>query len=366
MADEGTVCVCPQCGKKYRLKAGFEAASFSCKACAATVWVEGKPPAPKVERAGRRRAGGRRPRGRARPAGGRQRRRGGRQEEVADGEERRGGYERPKSNANLYIAIGGLALIGIIVVIVIMTQKDEPPPVGPPTAQGPSTEKLADQPPPVKTPAKKPAVDLSKPIVAPPDAEKPAEPKAPIADTALAEGDQEENPAAPRGGGRSLGAASKKKRPRGTSRWDAPASLGHLKSTPPSVRKQIDELVGLMMDPQAGRDSLDAKQKLAAIGKPAFPVILGAMAKVRDTIGDTDTIEERLIESSLKLADECLREMDGYLVSKQKAPIRPGTDKKYIVYIIRLHYRRWKEALESMPEMPGPYDPSVEYEEEGK
>jgi hypothetical protein len=121
-----------------------------------------------------------------------------------------------------------------------------------------------------------------------------------------------------------------------------------------------------MMDPQAGRDSLDAKQKLAAIGKPAFPVILGAMAKVRDKITDKDTIEERLIESSLKLADECLREMDGYLESKMKPPIRPGTDKKYIVYIIRLHYRRWKEALEAMPEMPGPYDPSVEYKEEGK
>ncbi|MHC4818106.1 MAG: hypothetical protein ACYTF8_08635 [Planctomycetota bacterium] len=364
MADEGTVCVCPQCGKKYRLKAGFEAASFSCKACAATVWVEGKPPPPKVERAGKRRgAGGRRRGGRPRAAAGRHRRRGGRQDAVDEGEERRGGYERPKSNANLYIAIGGLAVIGIVVVIVIMTGKDEPPPVGPPTAQGPSTEKLADQPPPIKTPPKKPAVDLSKPIAPPPEAET----RPPVADTALAEGDQPENPAAPSGmGAKKFGAARKGKRAPGSSRWDAPATLGHLKTTPPSVRKQIDEYVGLMMDPQAGRDSLDAKQKLAAIGKPAFPVILGAMAKVRDTIGDTDTIDERLIESSLKLADECLREMDGYLVSKQKAPIRPGTDKKYIVYIIRLHYRRWKEKLETMPEMPGPYDPSVEYEEEGK
>ncbi|MHC4135128.1 MAG: hypothetical protein ACYS0K_09095 [Planctomycetota bacterium] len=362
MADEGTVCVCPQCGKKYRLKAGFEAASFSCKACAATVWVKGKPPAPKVERGGRRRAGAGRTRGRSRAAAGRRGRRRGRSEEVAEGEERRGGYERPKSNANLYIAIGGLALIGIIVVIVIMTQKDSPPPVGPPTAQAPPTTNLADQP----TPPAKPAVDLPKePVEAPSEAEKPT-PRKPIAETALAEGDQEENPAAPRSGSKQFGASSKKKRTPGTSRWDAPATLGHLKSTPPAQRKQIDEFIGLLMDPQAGRDSLDAKQKLAAIGKPAFPAILGAMARVRDTIGDTDTIDERLIESSLKLADECLREMDGYLVSKQKAPIRPGTDKKYIVYIIRLHYRRWKEALEAMPEMPGPYDPSVEYEEEGK
>ena len=365
MADEGTVCVCPQCGKKYKLKAGFEAASFSCKACAATVWVEGKPPAPKVERGGRRRAGAGRSRGRGRAAAGRQRRRGGAQEEVAEGEERRGGYERPKSNANLYIAIGGLALVGIIVVIVIMTQKDAPPVVGPPTATGPAATNLADQP---NTPGRTPAVTPPANVPpAPAEAEKPSRPpRAPIAKVALAEGDQPENPAAPTGSGKRLGATSKTKRKRGTSRWDAPATLGHLRTTPPAQRKQIDEFVALMMDVQAGRDSLDAKQKLAAIGKPAYPVILGAMAKVRDTIGDTDTIEERLTESSLKLADECLREMDGWLVSKQKAPIRPGTDKQYIVYIIRLHYRRWKEKLEAMDEMPGPYDPSVEWEEEEK
>jgi hypothetical protein len=154
--------------------------------------------------------------------------------------------------------------------------------------------------------------------------------------------------------------AKKKKLTRGTSRWDAPATLGHLKSTSPSERKQIDGLVKLLIDPQAGRDSLDAKQKLAAIGKPAFPVILGAMAKVRDTIGDTDTIDERLIESSLKLADECLREIDGYLTAKQKATIRPGTDRKYIVYIIRLHYRRWTEVLQHMADIPGPYDPAAD------
>ena len=43
---EPKVCVCPQCGKKYALKEGFDAKSFSCKACGATVWVSGKAPAP--------------------------------------------------------------------------------------------------------------------------------------------------------------------------------------------------------------------------------------------------------------------------------------------------------------------------------
>jgi hypothetical protein len=350
------------------LKAGFDAASFSCKACAATVWVSGKPPAPKVERTkGRRAAGGRRTRrrGRAAPAGaappaGRHRRRGGRREPPPEGEERRG-YERPpKSNVNLYIAIGGLAVIGIVVVIVVMSQTDEPPPITP-VAQTPPAMKPADQPK-APTPTVKPEVP-KQPVRPPPEAERPT-PKPEVAKTALAEGDLAENPAGR--SARSFGKTKKKSARKGeaSSRWDAPATLGHLKTTPPAQRKQIDDLIGLLMDPQAGRDSLDAKQKLAAIGKPAFPVILGAMARVRDTIGDTDTIEERLIESSLKLADECLREMDGYLESKAKAVIRPGTDRTYIAYIIRLHYKRWKQKLEMMDRMPGPYDPSVEYEDD--
>jgi hypothetical protein len=128
-------------------------------------------------------------------------------------------------------------------------------------------------------------------------------------------------------------------------RWDPPASLGHRESTPAEQRKEIDRLVDVLLDPQAGRDSLSAKQKLAALGKPVFPVILGRMAAIRDKLTDTDTIEERLIESSLRLADECLREIDPYLNEKRKALIRPGTDAKYVVYILRLHYRRWTEVL---------------------
>ena len=163
---------------------------------------------------------------------------------------------------------------------------------------------------------------------------------------------------------RSLGNKTGKPRKKGTSRWDPPTTLGHLETTPPAERKQIDDLIGLMMDPQAGRDSLDAKAKLAVIGKPAFLPILAAMAKVRDTISDSDTMEERLIESSLRLADQTLREMDGYLNSKEKGTLRPGIDKKYIKYILRLHYRRWQEVLKNMDEMPGPYDPSQAYDEE--
>jgi len=138
------------------------------------------------------------------------------------------------------------------------------------------------------------------------------------------------------------------------SRWDPPADLVHLEKTPAELRKAIDALVAVMMDPQAGSKSLDAQRKLIAIGKPAFPRVLGAMAAARERLTDQDTMDERLLESSLKLADECLRAMDGYLDSKEKAVIRPGVDRKYVMYILRLHYRRWNEVLKDLDTMPGP------------
>jgi hypothetical protein len=146
--------------------------------------------------------------------------------------------------------------------------------------------------------------------------------------------------------------------------YDPPATLGHLETTPQQQRKEIDELIVVMFDVEAGRGSLDAKARLAAIGKPAFPPVLGAMARIRDAIRDTDSMEERLVESSLKLADECLREMDGFLDAHDKAPIRPGTEKSYIVYVLRIHYRRWQDGMGGQPlkeleKMPGPFDPKA-------
>ena len=85
----------------------------------------------------------------------------------------------------------------------------------------------------------------------------------------------------------------------------------------------------------------DAQTQLAAIGKPAFPVILGAMAKLRDELTDVDSFDERFLESSLMLADETLRRMDGYLDSHDFSTIRPGTDKKYVVWILKWHHKRW-------------------------
>ena len=380
MPDEGKVCVCPQCGKKYKLKEGFEAKSFSCKGCGATVWVAGKPPAPAptatkgaaaapavVRKGGR---GGRATGSRG--GGGRHRAHGRGEREEGEGKEGRRGHgrEKPKSKATLWLAVAGVAVVGIVIVIAVISGKDK----GKGKAEG---QQVAQQPagtnpvpgpglaaagtPPGEQPATNPAGANPTPGVENPKNPAPGE-------TAKGNEGETEAPVSPEGGEttkkpvKGLGGADVKK---GMGQYDPPASLGHLETTTPEMRKQIDELIAVMFDVQAGKDSNEAKAKLAAIGKPAFLPILGKMAAIRDTITDSDTVEERLIESSLMLADLCLREMDGYLDANDKAPIRPGTDKEYITYILRLHYRRWTDGmkkstpLKDLDQMPGAFDPST-------
>jgi hypothetical protein len=371
MADE--TCVCPQCGKKYKLKEGFDARSFSCKSCGATVWVAGKAPAPApTSRRSGPPASRKASRAAASGAGGRKGRRS-REREEAETEEggRRGRYEKPKSNANLFMAIGAVAVIGIIVVVAVMSgKKDDPQPVAqqpadetgttdgaggtgldasgtgatpPGTTSDPAGSAPAGSTPPSTTTEQKPPGQAATPQGT--EAQKPES-------GTSAEGGE---PPTSLGGG--------KKPSGGKGQWDPPATLGHLETTPPELRKQIDELVAVLLDPMAGKEVHEAKAKLAAIGKPAFLPILGGMAKIRDTLADDDSFEEKRIESSLMLADQCLREMDGYLDSHDKGLIRPGTDNKYIKYILVLHYRRWLDGLGSTPlkdmaEMPGPFDPT--------
>ena len=39
---EAKICICPQCGKKFKVSAEADAASFACSQCGATVWIDGK------------------------------------------------------------------------------------------------------------------------------------------------------------------------------------------------------------------------------------------------------------------------------------------------------------------------------------
>jgi len=383
MAEQ--MCVCPQCGKKYKLKEGFDAKSFSCKGCGATVWVTGKAPAPaptprrsgaSAKAAPSRRAGRA---AAAKPGRGGRR---SREREPAEHEEeggRRGrGREKKKSSANLLMAIGAVAVIGIVIVIAVMSGKKDkggttPTPVATQPGDesggtGMSTTGSGTPGTPTGTTPESATPDQT---ATPGDAgatpTQPAEEGAkPDEGDQGKEGDEGDESPSPEGGEKQTTLGGNGKKPAdGLGKWDPPATLGHLDSTPPEQRKQIDELVAVLLDPDAGREVQEAKAKLAAIGKPAFLPVLGKMAAIRDSISDTDTLEERKIESSLMLGDQCLREMDGFLDASGKQIIRPGTDKKYIKYILVLHYRRWlggmppgAQGLKDMAEMPGPFDPS--------
>ena len=377
MADEGKVCVCPQCGKKYKLKEGFDAKSFSCKGCGATVWVAGKPPAPaptsgrsggssKIEKKG---AGGAAAATSSRGTGRHSASREGR-EGKARGRHGRSHEAPKKKNTAILLGVGAVVAVGLII---FFATRGSPPPAPKQNAQKPGDTKPGTAASATTTPetplasgsntAEKTGA-TAQPTETQPSKGTPAE---------GTNGGGEEEPMPPSEGGETtkptLGNKAKGEKPK--SKYDPPATLGHLDSTPPDQRKLIDDLIVVMLDTQAGRDSLEAKAKLAAIGKPAFLPVLGSMAKIRDTIADTDSQEERLIESSLKLADECLREMDGYLEAHEKAPIRPGTEKNYIEYVLRMHYKRWMDGcgstpLKDMDTMPGPFDASKMHKEGGE
>jgi hypothetical protein len=334
------------------------------------VWVGGKPPepaptskrapvggAPTPRRAGRAAAA-------AAPTKGGRRARGREAEQHEEEGGRRGrGREKPKSSVNVLMAVGAVAVIGIIVLIAVMSggkDKGDGKPVAAQPGDAGGTGMAAagaDAPPTGQPPSgAEPATPGTPPA--------PEAPPAKPAEGGEAEQTEGETPS-PEGGEKpapKLGGGTKKSGD-GLGRYDPPSTLGHLDDTPPDLRKQIDELVAVLLDPQAGKEVHEAKAKLAAIGKPAFLPILGKMAAIRDTITDADTMDERLTESALMLADQCLREMDGFLEASGKQVIRPGTDKKYIKYILVLHYRRWNDGLgatplKDMPEMPGPFDPT--------
>ena len=129
--SEAKVVVCPQCGKKYKLAAAFDAASFQCKACAATVWVEEKPAVSsrrtksgrgrKAGRASGRKAKG----GRPAPAPSRARRQ--RDEDPEDGGERRPRYQRQKSKSGLIVGVVAAAVMAGLGIAFMMNKdkKDE-------------------------------------------------------------------------------------------------------------------------------------------------------------------------------------------------------------------------------------------------
>ncbi|MFQ5845499.1 MAG: hypothetical protein ACE5JG_10990 [Planctomycetota bacterium] len=390
MSDE--IVVCPRCGKKYRIRGGAAVSSFPCKECEAAVRVQPAEAPRKGGPGGRRRrsaaaraksrpagrGGGRRATRRAAAAGSRARPegRGARHRAAGEPEEEgerphRGRYaaQRKKSNQMMIAITGGLLVVVVVVAVVVMGGKKQQ--TAAPTGAGGDTV--------AQVPAGEaggagdtaPAGGTAAPAADPASGGVP-EP----ADT----GAGRLNPGAAVTEPKDLGDPdhpetkrdfSKRKKKLGKKkRWQADPNMPHLESTPPDERKKIDELVAVMCDPEAGIDSRLAREQLVAIGKAAFPRILGKMAQLRDQLSKDENlagdalIRQNLILSSVVQCDRALREMDGYLSSKNVQEIKIGHTREYVRYVSGQHLKRWEKVLKERAKMPGPYEAEYEEEEE--
>jgi len=379
MSEE--IIVCPRCGKKYRLRAGAEVDAFSCKECGASVKVKqasvpvksgGRPSSaarPKGKARGRtaaRRAGRGRSAAPASRAKGRAR---ARPEEAESQEERRPrtryAAQRKKNNQVLIVVSGLMLVVVVVVVAIILTMggKGEGQPVAKKPNPGQPGSEAGLPPDPTVSPN---AEDLTGAVPEPPGLKQPGS----GAGAGTGAGGVEE----PAGGtkkvpplGKSRGRTKSGKKVR---RYHAPTDIPHLDSTAPELRKQIDDMIAVMCDAEAGGDSSVARERLVVIGKAAFPRVLAQMARMRDTISEGENLDwdadhaRNLLMSSVSQCDRALRAMDFHLNSKGVQEIKIGHTRDYVRYICGLHYKRWVNKLSAMDTMPGAYDGSANYDEE--
>ncbi|MHC4954628.1 MAG: hypothetical protein ACYTGZ_12150 [Planctomycetota bacterium] len=389
---EGKIVVCPQCGKKFKLKAETDAASFACTACGATVWIDGKPKTPSTgrKRTPGRKASGGRAAGRGRAAGkgraarggrgapaakkvatrGHRRGRGREEEPDEEGGRHRGSrYQKKDNSMNVVMAVGGLVILVGAIAFFAMKDDDKEGTGEQQAGNGAATPGMQDRDPDTnpetgKTDPAKVTTDPGKGGEETTDPKKGGE----EADPAKTDGNGEKQPGITKKDPKKLTKQPTKykidpktgKRIR-KSRYNPPADLGHLESTSAEDKKKIDELIATLFDPDSGRDGFDAKRKLIATGKPAFCPLLAEMVRTKKKLKWDRSIEDNIQMSSVRLADEVLREMDGWVEAKNIQRIVPGTDEKYFDYVTRMYYKRWLTVLQKLDKMPGPYDPSAEY-----
>jgi len=125
--------------------------------------------------------------------------------------------------------------------------------------------------------------------------------------------------------------------------WNAPEGLGHLESTPPELRDSIDARVAELLADDAA-SALRAQMKLVAIGKPAFPVVLQALAEMEPAFHPR--------ASAARRADECLRWMGG---ADEPPLIGARTSRATFREVVEAHAARWNGSLSSLDALPGPF-----------
>jgi hypothetical protein len=300
---------CPSCGKKFRIQEGAPPGQFQCTSCSATVSY-GAPAAaapPKARPAKARPAQARPAKaapaaggaGRARPAAarapaGRAPRRGG-------ARARRGRYADeegppPKSNAPLFIVLGIAAVVVVGGVLAFVLMQDDKPSKPKPTdvasgtqpgGPGAGTQPVAPEPAPGPGPtAPQPGTGPTEPGPSLPPSDGPTRPPSDgPSGTARTEPSPED------GGSRAVTEeipagqlfGQKRFRLRMEPYEKLVVDLDHFDDTPDELKTEIDGLCKVIVDFNAGGDTLDARTRLREIGRPALPKIISAFIHAGDT-----------------------------------------------------------------------------------
>ncbi len=126
-----------------------------------------------------------------------------------------------------------------------------------------------------------------------------------------------------------------------------PEPLGHLDDTPPELRQKIDELLVTMIDLELTAQASRAAREMAAIGKPAIPILLTHLYE--------NTLASREESIQANIVDTALREITGQSFGYQPLSLvgaAMGTTEERRQSAIRQWFAWWFRAGEDFTGPP--------------
>ncbi len=380
---EALIVACPGCRKRYSIPPGASPGQFQCQDCSAVVPYGqrgGASPGPAPAKAAAAPHRGGKPGGGAKHHG---RRRHGRDEE--EGDDRGGRAEPKKKDPTLFLlAIAG-GVIAIVILAVVLSKDSgrkkaaggggvdrpalagtgerggapfDPSGTGAPEAPGGGGQ----EPPKVPT-----AMDVVAAGTGTPAGTGPAGGVGGTAASRAAGGEEERKHSfkraanAPSGG--NFGKDSDTLRAMMDKDWKSVVTdFDHLSDTPEELRKQIDADVAIIANPDAGRESLVAADRLVKVGRPAIPKVIGVFSRL-DFTKYANAVEARDACVVADAVDGILREATNWT---RITPLQYNVQAKPSTYkaVIRNWYVWWLNRGFEESEYPKPKPRAGEEEKE--
>ncbi len=354
MAD--SIVSCPGCGKRYSVPEGVPPGQFQCQDCSAVV-PYGQPAAAAAAAPAAAPAGARA----GKPSGGRKRRRGGRGRDEDEGDDDRGrkrgaaaGGAKKQDPMPYVLGIVAVGLVAIIGVILANRNADK--------GKGGTADTVAStsrgggglragefggepvpEPAAAATPKGTPLLDPgggSKPVREEPEDPMAVGPGARRKENTRSDEDLKYEAAAnpPTGGnyGKSVDELRTLVR---SDRASVVVPLEHLPDSGEDVRREVDSLVAVVANPDAGGEFIKAQVRLIEIGRPAVPRLLSAVAKL-DFSKHESMVDARDPCVVADAVDSTLREITG-MTKYTKLQYNPQGKLHVYVKVIENWYIWW-------------------------